>query len=183
VKSRLVLITVLLFVGSGASRAQLKAHQSIKDETSVTYMLSHPLHEMEATSKDALFVVFLNPGGNAVDSVTAQVDVMTFDSGNSNRDSHAMEVIDAISFPDVVFSSNGVTRHGDSLVVSGMLTFHGVTKQIVAGMATAWTQDQLQVQGGFTVSLTEFKIDRPSLLMIPVSDSLRFSLKAAFGLK
>jgi polyisoprenoid-binding protein YceI len=113
--------------------------------------------------------------------VTAQVDVMTFDSGNSNRDSHAMEVVESIKYPDVTFASTSVTQHGDSLNVAGKLTFHGVTKDIVMTGATKWSQNKLDVHGNFEVSITAFKIERPSLLMIPVDDELRFSLHAAFA--
>jgi hypothetical protein len=37
------------------------------------------------------------------------------------------------------------------------------------------------VDGGFELSLTAFKVERPALLMVPVDDALKFSLKAAFA--
>jgi hypothetical protein len=37
------------------------------------------------------------------------------------------------------------------------------------------------MQGDFDVSLDAFKIERPSLLMIPVEDAMHFSILAAFG--
>jgi hypothetical protein len=46
-----------------------------------------------------------------------------------------------------------------------------------------WKSDKLEVRGGFVLSLTAFKIERPSLLMIPVQDALRFSFVAVFGLR
>ncbi|HTP12644.1 MAG TPA: YceI family protein, partial [Bacteroidota bacterium] len=42
--------------------------------------------------------------------MTVRVDVTTFDSGNSNRDSHAMEVVDALTYPDVQFTSTSVVQ-------------------------------------------------------------------------
>jgi polyisoprenoid-binding protein YceI len=115
--------------------------------------------------------------------VTAQVDVTTFDSGNSNRDSHAMEVVDAITYPYVTFTSTSVTQYGDSLRVEGKLMFHGVTKDIAMLGTAGWMQNKLEVNGSFVLSLTAFKIERPSLLLVPVSDDLHFSLKAVFNLK
>jgi polyisoprenoid-binding protein YceI len=149
----------------------------------VTYRLVHPLHEIEATSHDVVFKAVVDTAKKEISTVSAQVDVTTFDSGNSNRDSHAMEVVDAISYPDVSFSSTSIAAAGDSLMVTGSLTFHGVTKNIVASVRPKWTPDSLVVQGGFNLSLTEFKIDRPSLLLIPVNDTLWFSLRARFGLR
>ena len=165
------------------STAQLKTFEAIKNESSVVYQLSHPLHTIEAMSKDAVYHVEMDPAGKQIKRVSASVDVMTFDSGNSNRDSHAMEVIDAISFPNVTFSSTNVIQHSDSLIVAGKLTFHGVTKDIAAQAIAQWSSDSLQIHGGFGLSLASFNIDRPSFLMIPTDDTLRFSFAASFGWK
>lgn len=162
--------------------AQTRHVELLKDESSITYRIVHPLHEIEATSKDATYQLEIDPVKKEIVSVSATVDVTTFDSGNSNRDSHAMEVIDAISYPEVSFVSSSVTEVGDSLRVMGKLTFHGVTKDIVAMAAAAWSADKVEVRGNFALSLTEFKIERPSLLMIPVEDALRFTFAAAWKL-
>ncbi len=180
--SRANVVVLCLFLAAGAASGQTKTVEAIKDESSITYRIDHALHHIEATSKDAWFRVELDPTSKEIKSVTAQVDVMTFDSGNSNRDSHAMEVVESIKYPDVTFTSTGIAKNGDSISVAGNLTFHGVTKPIVMVGATKWLPGRLEVQGAFEVSITAFKIERPSLLMIPVDDRLRFSLTAAFSI-
>jgi len=170
-----------LIAGAGVV-AQTKSVDVIKEESSITYRLSHPMHHIEATSKDGWFRVEIDPAKKEIKSVTAQVDVMTFDGGNSNRDSHAMEVIESIKYPDVTFAGTSVTQTADSLIVSGKLTFHGVTQDIVMRGVAMWGEHKLSVDGGFVLSLTAFKIERPALLMIPVDDALKFSLKAAFAI-
>ncbi len=45
-----------------------------------------------------------------------------------------------------------------------------------------WTNNKLTITGGFTISLTAFKVKRPSLFMIPVSDALVFTFKQVFNL-
>ena len=163
--------------------SQVKTFDSEKDGTWVIYRLSHPLHKMEATSKEMMFRVKMDPAKKEIQSVIAQVDVTSFDSGNSNRDSHAMEVIDAIDYPDATFSSTGMSQHGDSLEITGNLNFHGIGKSITVPILTTWSATELKVQGGFPISMTDFKIDRPSLLMIPVSDTIQFSLEAVFKIQ
>jgi polyisoprenoid-binding protein YceI len=175
-----LLAACFLITGAGLL-AQTKSVDVLKDESSITYRINHPLHHIESTSKDGWFRVVLDPATKEIKSVSAQVDVMTFDSGNSNRDSHAGEVIESIKYPDVTFSSTGVAQTGDSIAVSGKLTFHGVTKDIVMKGLAAWGEHKLSVEGGFEVSLTSFKIERPALLMIQVDDALKFSLKTAFA--
>ena len=164
-----------------AAVAQPRQVEAMKDSSVVTYRMVHPLHEIEAKSKEVIYRVRINPAERLVLSVAAEVDVTTFDSGNSNRDSHAMEVIDAITYPDAVFTGTSITQQGDSLHVAGKLTFHGVTKEIVVVLRQEWNGNTLHVTGGWDVSLTAFKIERPSLLMIPVEDNLHFSLAAVFA--
>jgi polyisoprenoid-binding protein YceI len=178
---RIHLLAVCLLVAAAGLFAQTKSVDVIKDESSITYRLSHPMHHIEATSKDGWFRVEIDPAKKEIKSVSAQVDVMTFDGGNSNRDSHAMEVIESIKYPDVTFSSIAVTHSADSILVTGKLTFHGVTQEVLMKGVAKWGDHKLDVDGGFDLSLTAFKIERPALLMVPVDDALKFSLKAAFA--
>jgi polyisoprenoid-binding protein YceI len=171
---------VVLLICCSTGMAQVKTLDAVKNESSVTYRMVHPLHKIEATSGDVHYKLDLDLAKKEIKAVSAAVDVTTFDSGNSNRDSHAMEVIDAISYPEASFTSTGVTPSGDSLTVSGKLTFHGITKDVVVKPSVQWSGNSLLVRGEFTVSLSAFNIERPSLLMIPVEDALTFSLVAAF---
>ncbi len=171
---------VLIFLRN-AGEAQVRDFVCNRDESSMEYHLVHPLHKVEATSHAVEYALQADPATHQIARVNGHVDVTTFDSGNSNRDSHAMEVIDAISFPEAKFTSTSIASRGDSIVVNGTLTFHGITKDIVALAKPQWGEHRLSVQGAFAVSLTEFGIDRPSLLMIPVEDRLSFMFTAVFA--
>jgi polyisoprenoid-binding protein YceI len=176
----IVLLNLLLLTTMPLSAGTLTQKQ---EGNSMTYRLVHPLHHIESTSTAVIYAVEADPASKTISKVSGVVDVTTFDSGNSNRDSHAMEVIDALSYPEARFVGSSIVPHGDSLSVTGQLTFHGVTKQVTAQAVQHWTTTGLTVAGGFVISLTDFKIERPSLLLIPVEDALSFSFNAAFDLK
>ncbi len=180
---RASLLLTWLSVFGCAAIAQSTRLVLIPTESSVTYRLVHPLHEIEATSKEVQYLLEVDVAAKEIKRVAAQVDVTTFSSGNSNRDSHAMEVIDAITYPDVRFTSTSIVQTGDSIRVTGRLTFHGITKDVTIAGTLNWSTDKLMMNGGFDVSLEAFKIDRPSLLMIPVEDKLSFTITAAFALR
>ena len=181
--SKLSLPLMLFVVAGSVAFAQPRSLELIKDESSVTYHLVHPLHKIEATSKEVQYTLDADVATKEIKRVSAQVDVTTFDSGNSNRDSHAMEVIDAITYPEVDFASTSVVQTGDSVHVMGKLTFHGVTKEVVIAGTSTWSDNKLLLRGGLNVSLTAFDIERPSLLLIPVEDALSFDITATFGWK
>jgi polyisoprenoid-binding protein YceI len=170
---------VILFVAGSAFAQQSKDVWSL--DASVTYLLQHPLHHIEATSKEPHFKITVDPVQHTMSSVMGTVDVMTFSSGNSNRDSHAGEVIDAISYPDASFQSSNVTWTGSLFKVDGKITFHGVTKDITIMANAKWVgANRLEVEGKFDCTLTQFNIERPALLLVPVEDKLSFEFSAAF---
>ncbi len=179
---KLNLFLFLLLLANSFMFSQTKQLQAVKKESFITYKLTHPLHEIESTSRDVFCLVNVDEKVRQISSVAVQVDVTSFDSGNSNRDSHAMEVVEAITYPDARFISSSVTQKGDNLQIWGKLTFHGVTKDVLIHAVASWTDKQLIVNGGFDISLTEFHIQRPSLLLIPVNDDLKFTLKQVFNL-
>ncbi len=162
--------------------AQRHTLTSAEGSTAITYHLHHPLHDVDAVSKSGMLRIDCDPATRDITAVEAEVDVTSFDSGNSNRDSHAMEVVDALTYPDVTFLSTSVSRQGDSLTVAGKLTFHGVTKDVTARGRADWGGGRLALSAHFNLSLTDFRIERPSLLMMPVADTLRFTLSAEFNL-
>jgi polyisoprenoid-binding protein YceI len=186
-KVRSRILTALLVHGLCISvppvGAQTLTVDAVDSLSSLTYHLSHPLHHIESTSKAVRYRLTLDTARHEVRTVVALVNVMSFNSGNSNRDSHAGEVIDALTYPNAVFAGSSITQSGDSISVTGKLTFHGVTRDVTMAGTTAWSPGMLVVRGGFSLSLTDYKIDRPSLLMIPVGDTLTIDLDAAFALK
>lgn len=68
----------------------------------------------------------------AESSVTAEIDVTTFDTGNAQRDEHirSTDFLHTEQHPTMTYRSTGVRHDGDDLVVDGELTLHGVTREV-----------------------------------------------------
>ncbi len=144
-----------------------------KGGSTIEYTLVHPLHTVHGISKDVDCEVKYDSTTGKVTGVSVSADVLSFDSGNSNRDSHMGEVVDAIDYPDVEFQGDSVQYlKNDTLKVIGKLTFHNVTKIIPLKVTEKFDNSDTIFNGGFYISLTEFKIKRPSLLLMPVEDKL-----------
>jgi polyisoprenoid-binding protein YceI len=181
-KYKIAFIALSILIPAALIFAQPQKYEASKNESFITYKLTHPLHEVEGISKESLCLIYADTKTKEIKNVLVKVAVASFNSGNSNRDSHAMEVIDAISNPNASFLSAGVEQNGDSIKVYGQLTFHGIKKDLVINGTTNWSDDKLIVNGEFDISLTEFKVERPSLLFLPVNDTLKFTIKQVFNL-
>ena len=144
-----------------------------KDGSTIEYTLVHPLHTVHGISKDVNCNVKYDDTSGKITGVSVSADVLSFDSGNSNRDSHMGEVVDAIDYPEVDFKGDSVQYlNNDTLNVIGKLTFHNVTKIIPVEVSEKFDNNDTIFNGKFFISLTEFKIKRPSLLLMPVKDKL-----------
>ena len=61
--------------------------------------------------------------------------------------------------------------------MSGLLTFHGQTREIAMKGKMKREGNSLIVEGEFQISLTEFNVKRPALLFIPTDEAITsFSL-------
>jgi polyisoprenoid-binding protein YceI len=155
---------------------------SDKTKTEINYKLHHPAHEVEAASDALMVKIEYDQSAKQITKAIAQVKVTTFDSGNSSRDSHAMEAIESTKFPQVVFKSTGLKYSGNDVKIYGDLTFHGVTKNVTINATQKIDDNFLIISGSFGISLDDHKVERPSLLFVPTDEYLHFDFKATFKL-
>ncbi len=66
-------------------------------------------------------------------TVTAEVEAAKIDTGIEKRDEHlrSADFFDVKKHPKITFKSKSVAKAGDGLKVTGDLTMHGVTKEVV----------------------------------------------------
>lgn len=69
-------------------------------------------------------------------SVTADIDVSTFDTGNTQRDDHvrSADFLHAEQHPTISFRSTAVRADGEDYVLDGQLTLKGVTRPVSLGL-------------------------------------------------
>ncbi|MFD9668332.1 YceI family protein [Rhodococcus sp. NPDC059968] len=65
-------------------------------------------------------------------AVTAEIQVATIDTKNTDRDAHikSADFFDAEQYPTATFTSTAVRPKGDDYVVEGEFTLHGVTRPV-----------------------------------------------------
>ncbi len=66
-------------------------------------------------------------------SVSVRVDAASIDTQVADRDAHlrSADFLDVARFPDLTFASTRVERSGSALRITGDLTLHGVTREVV----------------------------------------------------
>ncbi len=175
----LLLLALLSFAKPSATR-KLVADKKL---STVTYAAKHPLHKWEGVSRDVNSAVVYNDDTKQPESVAVSIKVSSFDSRNSNRDSHAMEVLEGLKYPNVTFVSSDIKLNADgTLSAAGNLTFHGITKPMTLRATRTESGGKMTIVGEFPISLTGFNVERPSLMGLKTNDEMTLAFNVVFPL-
>src|SRR6202051_2761788 len=146
--------------------------QWVLEQSTLTYHVSHPLRQIDGVSHAARGKGVCHAG--QCDLLIA-VPVKSFDSGDSNRDLHMLQVTRGAQFPLVSVR----TRLPEA--PSASATIHADLEIQFAGQTPQYKQvafqiviqgNQIRISGTIQATLSDFKIDPPSLLAIPVKNEI-----------
>lgn len=172
------IVPLLVWVaGSAAASGRGYAQTSqLNGVGTVEYHMVHKFHKITGVSKAMVVRGTVDASGL---KVMARAQVSTFDSDNANRDEHMMETVEGQKYPWVSvravipgfkLPSNGST----TVTVNAAVELHGVSVDHPISIKLE-TKDGVHFKATFEFdeSLTAHKIERPSLMFVPVDDNIR----------
>jgi hypothetical protein len=166
-------VVFLLAAGPLALHAQ---SQWVLTQSTLTWHVTHPMHEVAGTSHDAKGKGNCDAG--ACDFLIA-VPVKTFDSGDSNRDLHTLETVRGAEFPMVVVRTHLAQSDLNASTIDADLEVQ------FAGQTAHYSHVQLhriargsdvEITGTIPATCSDFKIDRPSFLTVPIRNEIPVTL-------
>src|ERR1700687_738029 len=146
--------------------------QWILQQSTLTYHVSHPLHQSEGVSHGAKGKGVCHAGQC---EFLIAVPVKSFDSGDSNRDLHMIQVTRGAEFPIVTVRTKLPESASTSTTIHADLEVH------FAGQTAQYKQvpfhlsiqgNQIRITGIIPATLAAFKIDPPTLLTMPVKNEM-----------
>ena len=149
--------------------------------SSVKYSMVHKLHSWEGVSKELKVATKWNEQKNEIEQISIVVNVATFNSGLSSRDSHMMEVLDGLTYPRIIFSSSSVQYTPEGILVKGKLQFHGVERMIETKVKLEKQNRKLIFSGSLPVLLEDYKVERPSLLFVKVDNLVKIDFQVVYN--
>jgi polyisoprenoid-binding protein YceI len=98
-----------------------------------------------------------DPANAALTSIEAKIDVNSISTRETDRDNHlkSADFLDVAQFPEIAFKSTKVAADGGGFKVTGNLTIHGVTKEVVLDVESV--SDEVKDGWGFMRRGTEAK--------------------------
>jgi len=172
---------LVFFLFAAISRLSAADSTWVLKESALTYHVSHPLHQTDGVSHAARGKGICH--GGQCDFLIA-VPVKSFDSGDSNRDLHMIQVTKGAEYPMVMVR----TRLPESEEASS--TIRADLEIQFAGQIAHYQQVPFEVKsegnlkhitGSIPTTLADFKIDPPSLLTMPVKNEIPVKVDMTWG--
>jgi hypothetical protein len=151
--------------------AQQATQWNLVDST-LSYHMSHPMHELDGVSHAARGK---GTCANGQCDFLIAVPVKTFDSGDTNRDLHMLETTRGAQFPMVVVRTRFPERSTSAPTIFADLEvqFAGQTAHYAHVPFQRATQgNQVHIVGTVPATCSDFKIDRPSFLTVPIKNEI-----------
>ena len=170
-----------LAVLAAAPRSARADGEWVLESSTIAYHVSHPLHDTDGVSHAARGKAVCK-GGQC--DVLVAAPVKSFDSGDSNRDVHMLQTVQGAQFPLVSVrfrvpeSATGDVRCDLEIELAGQkASYKDVAFHTTADGAAA------RISGTIPATLSDFKIDPPSLLAVAVKNEMPVRVETSWRKK
>jgi hypothetical protein len=169
---RLLPLALLCFIPAAAQTSAQPDQSWLLDQSTLTYHMSHPIHEVDGVSRAARGKGVCHAG--QCDFLVA-APVKSFDSGDSNRDVHMIQATRGAEYPVVTvrFRLPQSALSQATLYCDLEVQFAGNTahyshvpfQQTISGTTH-------HITGVVPSTLSDFKIPPPSFLTVPIKNEI-----------
>ena len=172
---RIIALTLIL-TSSNLISQEIKRVDS--ERSSISYSGKHFLHKWSAENKNISGLIQIE--NDSISNIGIVAKVSDFKSGNSSLDSNSLRVLDALQFPNVIYKSTLVNQEDGQIRFEGVMNFHGIEKDFSISAEITHLNEITQLSGKFIVSLTDFLVERPSLLTRKINDEINLEFELFF---
>ena len=164
-------ILALILILSSNSLISQEIKKIDSDKSKINYSGSHFLHKWSSQNNNVSGLIQVN--NNSITNIGIVAKVEDFKSGNSSLDSNSYRVLEALKFPNIIFKSLSVASINGLSNIKGLIEFHGIEKKIDVNVKLTTIENKTQMNGEFTLNLSDFSIDRPSLLLRKIDNEIK----------
>jgi|GEM_PF-1339716 len=165
-------LLIFLLISSLFSQSNVKI-----TEAKISYTGNHPFHSWTGISSDLSLELNCKEKDKTCDYIFS-IPWVNFNSGNDNRDNNMLYNVNAYEFQNIEMTFNYVQlnslQHDNTEVLSldGTLSIAGINNKISVPLNIEIINSHFNVQSEFIIKLSDYQIERPTLLMIPIKNEV-----------
>lgn len=177
-----VIVYMLLAVTFITQGTELHVKQGAKNQ--VVFVSDAPFGKFEGTTNNIDgYLYWENNILTANSSLYFEVDLNTLDTGIGLRNRHMREnylqtdKYRFASFKGKITNVTAVSQGSFKVDVDGAMTIHGVTQSIkITGTLAKTDESSYNLKSDFTVKLSSYNIEIPSIMMVKLSEVIELHL-------
>ncbi len=136
--------------------------------TSVGFSVQHlVISRINGTFPEVSGTIVYDEGDVTKSSVDVTIKAASIDTNVADRDKHlrSPDFLDVETYPTITFKSTRIERQGEGDVCHGMLTLHGVSKEVAIPFAILgkitdpWGKIRLGVEGSMIINRHDFGVN------------------------
>src|SRR5579871_3391328 len=164
-------LAVLLCALAAPSAGRAASKEWILADSTLSYHVSHPLHQIDGVTHQARGKGTCESG---ICNFLIAAPLKTFDSRDSNRDLHMLQVTRAGEFPLVMVRTsipeNAIA--GSSIDADLEIRLAGQTAHYKVPLQLMHSGVNVKLSGTIPATIADFKIPAPSLLSLPIKNEI-----------
>ena len=172
-------ILALILILSSNSLISQEIKKIDSDKSKINYSGSHFLHKWSSQNNNVSGLIQVN--NDSITNIGVVAKVEDFKSGNSSLDSNSYRVLEALKYPNIIFKSFSIEEVGGMLNIEGLIEFHGIERSIDVIVKSTNIENNNQLFGEFTINLSDFSVDRPSLLLQKIDNQITIVFELFFS--
>ncbi|TGL59538.1 YceI family protein [Leptospira sarikeiensis] len=174
---RILIFSILLIL----SFTNIHSEELKLQETQIQFIAIHPFKTVIGNCPGAkVSPLSLNKTAAGIQtpkSVQIEIPIKEIRSGDESRDEHILELLGYPTISQISFTSTSIQANGDEWVISGNLTVKGKTKLIQSVAKLEEDSGKTILSGKFQVLMSDFDVERPSLLFATAKDDVSIEYK------
>ena len=155
-----------VLLAAGAAEAEPARFRIQSEASEVGFKATSRLMDADGKFSRLTGEVTLDPKDPATAMITLTIESASIDTGIGMRDKHlrSADFLDVARFPTMTFESRRVEVVGRRATVTGQLTLHGVSREIVVPVDIRLSESALVATGEFQLNRRDYSINYSSFL-------------------
>lgn len=172
--------TLLLLLVAVVSSANAQIYKNKKEGSSIHFISKSPLEDIEAINKSPIAVYKVESGDVQFAAVMTQ-----FKFKSALMEEHFNEnYVESEKYPQAIFKGKFsekvdlTTDAENKVAVTGTLTLHGVSKEIIAEGTIVKRGEEVMIHSVIKIALADYNIKVPSLYVQNISELVDVTIRA-----
>ena len=156
------------------------SYSIIQSESNLQYFGSHPIHNFSGSSSSIILFSDCNEFSDEC-NFKFSIPIISLNSGNDNRDSNMLNYLEAFSYPEISLTvENFKIKNYKEELIPVDIKIHGMEQTINIPLTLVESLDRHYIaKSSFSILLSDFNVEIPKLLFLPISNEIIIKVQVA----